>query len=410
MSQTLLKSTLVTALVLAVRLPAQAVSLILLARLLGADRFGMFAGVAAACVFLAGFATFGTHLTLLRDASRQQQNLRTGLATALGTTMACGAALAVVFVILAMKFFPIGGVSIALLAVSELLIQPVIVILAVPHHASGSPAKAQSILLLTLILRALWITVLYLFISGATLEHYIAGHFACSIFALITAARLLPTPSPRLRELSLLPRSQWRENGGYAVLATTAAAPSELDKITASKLLNPLAAGSYAASARIAAAMVIPVIALMLAMIPKLYRRSFVADGPTSDLPLFWATVGYGAVAAGALYLLAPVLALLIGPSYVGLSDYVSWFAFIVPGMCLRLSAVNLLMTMNLPWRRAAVEMLGAAALVVFAVMLAKLRVEAPVLISVAIVEYGMAAVGWVMVGYSKRVIVSSAQ
>ncbi len=402
-SQGLLKSTLVTTLVLAIRLLAQAASLILLARLLGADRFGMYAGIAAASVFLAGFATFGTHLTLLRDASRQQQDVRTALATALGTTMACGAGLAVLFVSVSTGFYPLGAGAILLLAVAELVVQPLIVILAVPHHAAGKPARAQAILLSALVLRALWIAFLSLFVPAATLSTYIAGHLACGILALLAAAWVLPVPLPGLRDVRFLDRPRWRENGGYAVLAATAAAPSEVDKTLASKVLSPLDAGSYAASARIAAAMVMPVVALMLSLIPLLYRRSSTDERAQSDAMLFWATAAYGVLAGLILFLLSPAISLLFGTSYVGLADYIAWFALIVPGMCLRLSAVNLLMTMDLPWRRAGVEMIGAATLAVLVLVLARSAVASPVLVAVGIVEYGMAATGWMMVSAAKR-------
>lgn len=64
------RATIQTSFVLGLRLLVQAGTLLLVARMLEPFEFGAFAGIVALAVLLGTFSTFGTHLVLLGEMSK----------------------------------------------------------------------------------------------------------------------------------------------------------------------------------------------------------------------------------------------------------------------------------------------------------------------------------------------------
>ncbi|MDE2179214.1 MAG: oligosaccharide flippase family protein, partial [Xanthomonadaceae bacterium] len=95
------RATLRTSAVLGVRLFVQAGTLLLVARMLGPHDFGAFAGVAALAVMLGTLSTFGTHIVLLAEVSRDPQRRAGVLPFALSTTLICGSLLFALYLLLA---------------------------------------------------------------------------------------------------------------------------------------------------------------------------------------------------------------------------------------------------------------------------------------------------------------------
>lgn len=67
------RATIRTSFVLVLRLIVQSGTLLLVARMLGQELFGAFAGMATLAVLMGAFSTFGTHLVLLGEASKNKQ-------------------------------------------------------------------------------------------------------------------------------------------------------------------------------------------------------------------------------------------------------------------------------------------------------------------------------------------------
>src|SRR5690348_9623034 len=94
------QGTLRTSLVFGLRLVVQAGTLLLVARALGPDSFGAFAGVAALAVMLGTLATFGTHLLLLGEVSREPSRRTEILRHAVPLTLLCGGILLAVYLLI----------------------------------------------------------------------------------------------------------------------------------------------------------------------------------------------------------------------------------------------------------------------------------------------------------------------
>lgn len=393
-------STFRTSVVLGCRVLVQAASLVLLARLLGAGEFGRFAATAAVGAITIGFATLGTHLTLLRDMSRDEAGDQ--LPKALTTTVVGSVAMSVVFLGLTSLLISPPVEMIIAIGLADVLIQPLLQVLSVPHHARGRPAVAQAILILPMLLRALWIGVLTLWGGAAPLHLFLAGYVASSLIALVIAVRVLPSLQTQSWQWGFTPRRKLAENSGYALLSATAIAPGEIDKALAARFMDPADAGIYSATTRVAAAALMPVTALMLALIPYLYRGDASIRG--NRLVMVALVAGYGALAGVLLTIASPAIEALFGSTFAGLSAGISIFAWVLPAMCLRIVASNLLMTQDHPWVRAGVELLGVGLLILAAAVLSQLKIANAMYLATAACEYSMAAAGWLMVLRRKRV------
>ena len=72
LKRAIVRSTVGTSTVLGGRLFVQAGTLLVLARMLGSEEFAIFAGISALAVMLGTLSTFGTHLVLLGEISKDK--------------------------------------------------------------------------------------------------------------------------------------------------------------------------------------------------------------------------------------------------------------------------------------------------------------------------------------------------
>jgi O-antigen/teichoic acid export membrane protein len=322
------RGTIRTSFVLGLRLLVQAGTLLLVARMLGPQQFGAFAGVAALAVILGTLSTFGTHLVLLGEVSREPARREQVLPYAMPTTLLCGAALLVIYLLICTLTLREAGVSIAVLlaiGVTETLLQPLFGLPAMEHLALGRIARSQLLTTLPLALRlvaAAWVFVLR---PADPLTAYGYGYFIASLLALAAATATMPAPWPALKSWRLPGKAEVRNTAGYAALAITATSPAELDKTLAAKLLPLDSAGLYAAASRVIGAATLPVIAMMLSALPRLFREGQDQPKRTRHLLrlIFGAALSYSIALAVLLWFIAPVFVWLFGPKYHGIEHMI---------------------------------------------------------------------------------------
>ncbi|MBN2692059.1 MAG: hypothetical protein JXR43_09460, partial [Burkholderiaceae bacterium] len=218
--------------------------------------------------------------------------------------------------------------------------------------------------------------------------------------ALLLATRTLQQAWPAWHTWRLPRRAELRDAAGYAVLNLTASGPAELDKTLAAALLPLAAAGVYAAGARVIGALTLPVIAMMLAALPRLFREAE-ADRARSGRLLRWvfaSAFGYSVLLAAALWLAAPLFNVLFGARYAGLGDTLRWLTLAVPGMALRITAGSALMALGKPWMRVGFELGGLAVLTLAALFLTAHAPAQAMPLALACAESIMALTGLIMI------------
>lgn len=392
------RATLRTSTVLAIRLAVQAGILLLIARLLGPGDFGVFAGVAALAILLGTLATFGMHLVLLERISRNAASRGEVLAFAIPTTLFSSVVLLSSYLLLA-RFVIAPTVPFDILVaigMAEIVLQPLLGLVSVEHMAHGRTAESQALGILPMALRFLGASILWLAHSTQPFRAYAYISAIASALAVALARLTLAQPWPPLRNWRRPTLAELRHAGGFAALNITAAGPAEADKTLALKLLPLAAVGLYAAGTRVMGALVLPVLAMTLAALPRLFHESATDIARTRRLVrwLFGSTIVYSIVLALALWVAAPLFDVLFGREYSGLGDTLRWLSLAVPGMAMRYTSGSVLMSIGRPWMRVAFEITGLVVLVVAAVALVPRIPVAGMPLSLAFSEWTMSAIG----------------
>lgn len=397
------KATLGTSVILGVKLVAQALILIVLARLLGAEQFGGYAAVVALAVLMGSLTTLGTHLVLLESVSCDSSTGRSVTVYAIPTTLFAGAVLLGAFMLLVHALFHSQGLpQLVILAfgLAEILFQPLIVLASVEHQAQGRTAYSQWLIAMPLILRT-GIAVLVMVVDPpAPLTLFAFGYLLTTVVALVAALRLLASPWPKWSSWRRPTVAEFRHSSGFAVLNLTALGPSEADKTLAFKLLPHGAAGVYAVATRVIGALVLPVMAMLISALPRLFRQnqSKNDNGGSLIALVFSISLGYGVAIALVLWLFAPAFAVIFGNEFAAITDMLRWLALAVPGLTLRVSAGAVLVSQGKPWVRARFEAIGLITLLVSALLLASTSETAGMPMALVITEWSMAIFGWRLV------------
>jgi O-antigen/teichoic acid export membrane protein len=402
------RGTVRTSLVLGLRLVVQAGTLLLVARLLGPREYGAFAGVAALAVMLGTLATFGTNVVLLSEVSREPARRERVLLYAVPLTLVCGGALLLVYLLICVFALRATGVAFTVLiaiGAAEMLLQSLFSLPAAEHLALGRTARSQLLTILPLILRLAVAAAVLLLRPASPLTAYGYGYFCSSLIALVIATATMPAPWPRLRLWRLPNGTELRAAVGYGVINITATTPAELDKTLATKLLPLETSGLYAAGARVIGALTLPVIAMLLSALPRLFREGQDRSEHVARLLrwLFAAAFGYSVALAVILWFIAPVFVWLFGPKYQGIEHAIHWLTLAVPGMALRMAAGSMLMAMGRPWMRAGFEITGLLVLLVSSMLLAPHLGLPGMVLALVSMEWTMAVLGIGCVVYIRR-------
>lgn len=371
-----------------------------LVRLLGPTGFGSYAALGALAVLLGTLSTAGTHLTLLRDVSRDPECSGPALRTALGTTTVFAFLLMLLYILLSRaslrELDPSGLVTVCL-AISELLLQPWLLISALMLHAKGKVAGSQLILTLPLALRLCAALLVLWFDPDDPLKAFAIGHVFAVASALAIALATQSEKWPPARSWRLVTPVEWRDSRGYALVNMSATGLSELDKILAATFLSAGPAGIYAAASRIVGAAVLPVIGMMLSAMPRLFRDS-ASRGRRLRQWLFHSAAAYGLAMAVMVWLSAPYVEVIFGAPYSGVGAYLKWLAWMLPALSLRSTSMNILMTLDRPLTRVGLEAGGWGIMAILSYALTPSMGAFGLASAVLCTEWIIATLSWTMV------------
>lgn len=363
------RDTLSTSIVLGLRLAIQAGTLLIAAKMLGPAGFGAFAGIAALSVLFGTLASFGTHWVLVSAVSKEPARRSGVLDYAIPTTILCGMSLFVICLVLCLVIFRSADIQLSVflvIAATEILLQPWIVLMASEHLALGRAAHSQILQLAPMVLRLGVAFVIFLLDVSEPLVLYSYGYFLATLIAVLFVAVTLQIKWPSPRTWRIPNYSEVQNAAGFAVLNVTASGPAELDKAIAARLLPLEAAGLYSMGARIIGAVTLPVSAMLLSLLPRLFRDGYEHRERTVQLLrcLFTAVIVYSSLLTTALWFLAPIFERLLGGDFSKLGEMVRLLCFAIPGLALRLAAGSVLMALGSPWMRVMFEVFGLLVLV----------------------------------------------
>lgn len=325
------KSTILSSIGLGIRAIVQAAYLLLISRWLGADGYGLFAGIVAFFSFATPLANWGSGLLLTQYIAQDKKNSRGMWATALVQSGVIGTLLLTFTLSIVVLFLPqkIAIWSLLLLAISELILLPA-------SHAASSQCFAlergsAAALSVSLVPFGRLVMVLLAIISpwSATPELAASAHFLGTVigfaiaFGLVTWIDGLPAWK---RRLSLA--SATRQGTAYAVSSVAGTSYQEVDKIIMLQLLGASTVGSYTVAFRVASIFVLPLTALIGVFLPRLMAQYNEGRKNKHTFRMVTLTaLGYAALASLGMLLTAPFLPWVFGAGYEDSLHYLQLMA-----------------------------------------------------------------------------------
>ncbi len=313
------KSALLGAFALGIRALIQAAYLLFISRWLGAEGYGLFAGSVALAILGAPLANWGSTFLLTHHIAQNRSRSRAMWATALIQTGAIGGALSLI--ILSTSLFILQGQLLwqpmLLLAVSELILLPIAHVATSHCYAlERSGASAVSICLIPTGRLGIMLTAIACNISG-TPENAALTHFTGSLVGLLGAVMLVTRidglPDWKTR-LSLWEATQ--QGSGYAISNAANNSYLEIDKVLILQFLGATIAGPYTAAFRISSMFILPISALISAVLPRLTAQHKENNQSKTYRATLIAGLSYSSISCIAMLICAPITPLLLGPGY----------------------------------------------------------------------------------------------
>lgn len=392
-------STLQTSPVYAFRVGIQAVSLILLGNLLGAEQFALFAAIAATALILGSCTNLGMNLLLVKKVSNDPKQQQEILSYALPSILLVGIVVLVGYVAIVLNIFNFRADQIeAVLAIgiAEIIAAPIITLVSAILLAAGRTWLSQLLLSLQISIRLAVLTLLLTVNIESPLYFYLCSYAPAAILAVIlahsTVSRAWPSISswrpPRLSEL--------KESTAFGSLNVLHIVTNEIDKTLIFKLIPATAAGMYVIGMRVIGAFILPITALFLSAMPRLFKKN--RNNISLIKWLFFGTLTYGLIAAGTIWLGAGLIEPLFHNQFLGLEIIIKSMCLIIPGLVLKFSASNIFMTQRSAWYRVLFESINITLLTLLFIILSKIYGLPGAILAVTVTEWVMGLGGWSLI------------
>lgn len=399
----LLRSGLLTGGVLGLRIVTQALTLVLLTRLLGPLVFGSFAAAASLAVVMGILPNFGAGFVMMARASRGSAAVDDVWRYAWPMTVMLGVVLLGIYLPLAQLLggeYALPWLLLLGLAVTELVLMPMCSMLSFVLQAHDRVPVSQLVQLIPLGLRTLAVIPCFAFEGAERLQMYVLLQSVATVGGVVAGVSITSS----MVALSWRPRlaswSEIKEGGSYSVMHIVAANPSELDKMVAVRLVGAFDAGIYVAGTRVMGAVVTPVLAMLLAAQPRLFRY---ADMELLHLrrligKLVLYAMGWGLACCVLLTVSGNWLVKLFGNSFSGIESMMGWLAIVAIPLSLRLTAGAVLVAIGRPLARVGFELCGIGMLVVGMILFAPTWGVKGMTAALFVSESSMVLTGWWMI------------
>lgn len=328
------------------RILLQLAWVVLVARLLGADGYGVFSGIAGLAVTVGGFVGLGMGLRMYQDVARDPTLFVTRWSQACSGMVWSYLPLGAVYLLLSAILFPgLDWQVLLLIGIAELLGAPLVSLVAFAYAARGRVMAAAAVPVVMAGARVLAVLAMIALHNHPDLQSYSLLHVLMTgiavIFLLVGVARILGAHW----RLSRVSWPDIKSGLGFSTLWASGLAFGSLDKTLALRYSDAVEAGAYSASQRFASITAMPVEALVAAALPRMFREGAgMREHPKLISILFLATLVYGVVAGVCLRWGAETLVWMLGPAFGSTILVTQLLALYVPVYCIRILASHILL------------------------------------------------------------------
>jgi len=352
----------------AVAMAAQVVYFVLIGRALGSREYGAFVGVAALVAALSMFSTLGMEMILVRNISRDRASFSTTWGHALviasiGFLLLLAAAMLYAHFALRPELQPL----VPWIALADGFLGKLVQLAARAFQGAGRFAWTARLMALIYVGRAVTATLLWAWARTHSIHAtalvwakvYWLATFFVAVFALALATLRLGGPRfVRIRRIDLT------EGLSFSCSSSSISIYNDIDKTFLVTLGQTWAAGIYSAAYRVVDAASAPIYGVYAAAAPRFFREGATGVRPARAFArtTLSRTLPYSIGAAVLLFLGAPILPVLFGPSFRGSVEALRWLSLLPVLRALHYAWGTTITASASQWNRTATQF-GAAAL-----------------------------------------------
>jgi O-antigen/teichoic acid export membrane protein len=310
----------------------QALSFILLARLLGAHQYGVYVGAAAAVSMLAQYSSLGSGLVLIRHVSHNAERFSDYWGNLILVTMTLGLLITfLLYVFGSVLIGPAGGAIIVYVALSECTCARIAEGAGQAFQAFEQLKLTAMLTTLTNLARAITAAAMLLILHTATVKQWAIASLIVSIFSAgislyLVASRL---GKPKI-DFSLI-RDRAAEGFQFSFANSTASAYNDLDKAMLSHYGMITANGIYGTAYRVIDVVCAPIRSLQAAAFPRFCRLG--REGLKGNAGLMFQVLRKTlpfSLGMGVLMLVcAPLVPRLLGKGFAESASALRWLALL---------------------------------------------------------------------------------
>lgn len=401
----LAKNTVTTAFWQATTVGFQALWVVFAARLLGPRDYGAFSGVGGLATAIGGFTGLGLGLVMLQEVSRQHDRFSTYWQLAVRATASSGIFFCILFTALVPLYFDNLPVhAIALLGFSELLCVPLVTLAAfafAAHELMGWSAILPSIMAFA----RFTATICYwAFARSYSIDTFVWFHAIGTSIGLVVALIAVKRELAPAESKATLRRQHIFEGLGFSLVWAVGNALGSLDKALVLRLAGSTTAGVYSIAYRTATVFALPVNALTMAAMPRLFRRGAGDNShPRLLAQLALYTIGYSLLASALLWVVSGILPFLLGRDYASTTTAARWFAFFLPWYSLRVLGSNVLLASGRKSQRVMTETVGLSTMLLFAYLWIPRYGLMGAVATISLSEFVLAVLTWISIWHFAR-------
>jgi O-antigen/teichoic acid export membrane protein len=310
----------------------QALYFVVLARLLGAVKYGIFAGAFAFTGIVATYSTLGTGTVLLRYVTGNYKQFAVYWGNLLLVTAVLGSSLIVVLHIIAPHLLnPASAALVLLAAIANCFCAQLTVETSRVFQAFEQMRTVAALSLLTNLMRTLTAMGMLIILHRATAWQWAVASTAVSAFAAIFAIVIVtkcfgfPHFKPHLFVKHGL------EGFGYSFASSTASVYNDIDKTMLSHYGMNMANGIYTMAYRVIDIATMPIYSIREAAAPQFFQRGRSGLKPVAELSrrLLKRAFPVSLLAAVVLFVAAPIITLIAGNGFAESVTALRWLCLI---------------------------------------------------------------------------------
>lgn len=316
-----------------IRLFLQAFYFVIIARVLGVEKYGAFVATTAFVAIVAPFASLGSGNLLIKNVSKNRALFSQYWGNALFIITVFSLSFTLLILLISQHFLPnsISLVLIFLISITDLTFYRILDTAGQAFQAVLSLSKTALLSILPNITRLMAALALVIFFSNPGLIEwaflYLTATAVSALVGVLLVHRSLGLPKLALSKIN----SEITEGFYFSVSLSAQTIYNDIDKTMIGRLSSLEATGIYAAAYRLIDVAFVPVRSLLAAAYAKFFQQG--ATGIHGSISLAQSLLPiagiYGAIAGIGLFFFAPVVPYILGNEYASAVEALRWLSLL---------------------------------------------------------------------------------